>query len=91
MIIPELFDDHRLAHAAVAIDCERGHPGRARKGKQMLELMKHLPSPRIWNPALRPNEVDPLVVRSGQDLRGILGQVGWRVDHADGSPRLQEP
>jgi hypothetical protein len=58
--------------------------------QQPLKLIEHTRGARIGDPALRADEVDPLVIGFCQNVRGVIRQVGRSVDHAGGSPRVPE-
>src|SRR4051794_35223446 len=75
MIRAESLHDHCFAHAAVAVDRNRGHAGRARMGDDPVQHVKRELGPWVRHPTLAQDGADTTLVRLLQEFVGTRREV----------------
>src|SRR5208283_3409235 len=83
--------DHRLAHAAVAVDRDARHPGGARMLQQKVENAQRVGGAGILHPAFAEDGANALIMRHLQQLGGARGQMRQIIAHAFRPPPSSPP
>ncbi len=76
MSAPEALHQHCLSHTAIGLDGNAGHPRGARLDQQRLEHLEREAGPRVGDPPLFTDGLDPLCIGRVQHDSGGRREVG---------------
>jgi hypothetical protein len=81
VLVPEALHEHRLAHAAVAIDRDRRHSSSSRNVEKPAQSVEGLLGARVEHPSARSNGANATLVIFAKQLDGARRQMGDLIAH----------